>query len=233
MQSRIATVLGPKVVHAVNLDNLTFRSRMDALDAGGQDNIEAWLLAHPAARLVVIDVLGRVKGIRRPNEEPFQYDYRVMAGLQELAARFRVAIVVVHHVRKSDAEDVLDTVSGTTGIAAAADTVIVLGRAEHGVRFYMRGRDCEEQDKELDFDPDTGIWSVTGDYEEAVPVLQGLRRKIADVLASSPVPLTPAQVAERTGDKAVSVRGVLRRMAKAVPPQAALAPQPAGSYQAP
>ena len=72
--------------------------------------------------MVVIDTLGKVRGTKRKDEEQYQFDYRMIGALQELATTYRVAIVVVHHVRKADAEDVLDTVSGTTGIAGAADT---------------------------------------------------------------------------------------------------------------
>ena len=88
--------------------------------------------------------------MKQPREEQYQYDYRLLGALQELATRYSIAIVVVHHVRKTDAEDVLDTISGTTGIAGAADTVMVLGKTDRGVRMYLRGRDAEEQDKLLE-----------------------------------------------------------------------------------
>ena len=124
MQSRVAKILGPAIKGWPA--NFIFRYRLDALDAGGLDYIEKWLVEHPKRRLVVIDTLGKVRGAKRRDEEQYQYDYRMLGELQELATRYRVAIVVVHHVRKSDAEDVLDTVSGTTGIAGAADSVMVL-----------------------------------------------------------------------------------------------------------
>ena len=54
------------------------------------------------------------------------------------AAKMTARGSVVHQDRKADAEDVLDTVSGTTGIAGAADSVTVLGRGKHGVKLSVR-----------------------------------------------------------------------------------------------
>jgi hypothetical protein len=231
MQSRVSHILGPNVKWPANVE---VRHRLDPLDAGGLDEIDGWLNEHPAARLVVIDVFGRVRGMKTAREEQYQYDYRILAPLQQLATRRRIAIIVVHHVRKSDATDVLDTVSGTTGIAGAGDNIMVLGRAPTGTRLYIRGRDTEECDKLVEFDPDTGIWAVTGDFDEADPAggLNGIRKKVFDLLQASPTPLTPAAIAERTTIPGASVRQILRRMTKTIPSQAIRHAEPANSYVA-
>ena len=124
--------------------------------------------------------------------------------------------MVIHHVRKSDAEDLLDTISGTTGIAGAADTCMVLGRTPSGGnRLYVRGRDVEEVDKSVEFDPDTAIWSVIGNYDEDDGgKLQGLRGQIVDLLAGSPAPLTPAEIANRLQANPTNIRQLVTRMAK-------------------
>lgn len=213
MQSRVAKILGPAVKGWPA--NFTFRHQLDAIDAGGMDYLEHWLTSSPNPGLIVIDVLGKVRGMKKPGEEQYQYDYRIVSALQELATRFGVAIVVIHHVRKSDAEDVLDTISGTTGIAGAADTGMVLGRTPTAVRLYVRGRDVEEVDKTVEFDPDTAIWSVIGNYDEDDGgKLQGLRGQIVDLLTSSPIPLTPAQVAERLKADRANIRQLVSRMLK-------------------
>jgi len=232
MQARVKHVLGPAV--AGWPANFTFRWRLEALDLGGFEFIEWWLSEHADRRLVVIDTFGRVRGKKRPDEDPYQHDYRLLAPLQELATRWRVAIVIVHHVRKSDADDVLDTISGTTGIAGACDTAAVLGRTKHGVRFALRGRDVEEQDKVVEFDPDTGLWSVVGEFDEATPDSETsvLRRAIHDLLkASAPVPLAPVNIAVRLDQNRASVRQMLRRMVRNFPPQAIQNPD--GTYTIP
>jgi hypothetical protein len=229
MKARVEKILGTVRWPAA----FTFRRRLAPLDQGGLDTIEQWLTDHPMRRLVVIDVLGRVRGAKRRDEEAYQYDYRILAALQELAIRYRVAIVVVHHVRKSDAEDVLDTISGTTGIAGACDLALVLGRTKHGIRLAGRGRDTEEIDKLVDFDPDTALWSVTGEYDEAVPdsPTAATRRAIYDLLQGSTVPLMPVKIAERLNQQSNVIRVVLGRMLKAFPAQ--VERNPDGSYTLP
>ena len=42
--------------------------------------------------------------------------------------RFNVPILIIHHLKKAMAEDWVNEVSGSTGIAGAADTILVLKR---------------------------------------------------------------------------------------------------------
>ena len=59
-----------------------------------------------------------------------------------------MALVALHHDRKAAAEDFVGTVSGTNGIAGAADTVVVLNRrrTENTGRFLVTGRDVTENE---------------------------------------------------------------------------------------
>ena len=54
--------------------------------------------------------------------------------------------------------------SGTRGLTGAADSVLVL-RRDHGSQqpvLYGRGRDLEEVETALQFDKETGAWSIIG-----------------------------------------------------------------------
>ena len=55
---------------------------------------------------------------------------------KSLAAEFRIAIVLVHHTRKADAEDPFDCLSGSTGLTGTADTTLVLARDSQGTTLY-------------------------------------------------------------------------------------------------
>ena len=214
--------------------NFTFRYGLDALEDGGLEFIDTWLVEHPKARLIVVDTLGKIKGNKAKHEEQYQYDYRMVGGLQELATKHRVALVVVHHVRKAVADDVLDTVSGSTGIAGAADSVMVLGRERGGVRFRIRGRDSEEQDKLAEFNADKAIWEIKGDYEEATAgsTLQGLRARVYNLLSGSESPLKPVTVATMLNESYEAVKRALLRMTKADPPLAFKSASVFGAYEA-
>jgi hypothetical protein len=160
--------------------------------------------------MIVIDVFAKVRGQKKREEEPYQYDYRMLSGLQRLALTYHVAIVVVHHTRKASApDDILDSISGTTGIAGAADAAMVLGRSKGVVRLYIRGRDVEETDKTVLFNSERGTWSIAGDFDTSEWRLEA---KIYQCLVRARVPLTPKQVADQLMEKPGSVRVVMTRM---------------------
>jgi hypothetical protein len=79
-------------------------------------------------------------------------DYEALEGLQALAAKLQILVVVITHVRKATADDVFDTVSGTLGLTAAADTILVLGPKNGLMTLCVRGRDVEESEKTVRFD---------------------------------------------------------------------------------
>jgi AAA domain len=231
MKDRVAKILGP--ANDIWPANFHVIHQLAPLDAGGLEDLENWLTEHPRARMIVLDVFGRIRGQRAAKEDPYQHDTRVAGSLQALATRYGIAIILVHHVRKGDADDILDTISGTTGLAGAADTPMILSRTKDGkTRLYLRGRDAEEQDKEVDFDPETGIWTVVGDYyadDEQGRMLAGLRRNILDILTGSPRPLTATDIAERIpGAKKATIGRTMRRMAQ----DRQISPEPGGKYGA-
>jgi hypothetical protein len=86
----------------------------------------------------------------------------------------------------------LDTVSGSTGLTGAADSVLVLNRDSQGVVLYGRGRDIDEIEMALTFDKTTGRWAVLGEAsevrksEERMSITEALRKagemKISDLL---------------------------------------------------
>lgn len=140
----------------------------DGIRADGLDNLRAWLEAHPKARLVVIDTLQKIRPRQKENGSIYAEDYEALTGLKALADRYHVAIVVIHHVRKAESEDVFDTVSGSTGLTGAADSVWVLtrSRGQSDAVLHITGRDVEEQDLALEFDAKRGWWTVLGDADE-------------------------------------------------------------------
>jgi hypothetical protein len=73
-----------------------------------------------------------------------------MAALQRFALDRHLALIVVHHTRKakSSESDFVDDVSGTNGLAGAADVVLVLRRprGEPDGQLMVTARDFEEAD---------------------------------------------------------------------------------------
>jgi RecA-family ATPase len=117
----------------------------------------------PNPRLIIIDVLNRIRPGSEAERGVYDYDVRSLEGLQGLAAEFSVAIIVVHHTRKAEAEDPFDCLSGSTGLPGTADSTFVLARDSQGVTLYGRGRDIEEVERALSFDKLTGQWLILGE----------------------------------------------------------------------
>ena len=184
------------------------------LDDGGIDDLRTWLSAHPDARLIVIDTLAKVRGRSDPDAGIYMSDYDAVSGLKALADEFSVAILLIHHLRKSSADDPLDEVSGSTGLTGAVDFVLVLrrDRIRADAVLFVTGRDLEERETALEFDKETGAWTILGDADEYRQ--SQARVEIIRALTDAGEPMTPAEVAAAIGKKRESVKVTLSRMAK-------------------
>ena len=79
--------------------------------------------------LIVIDTLQRIRGgVNDAN--PYASDYRDLGILKELADKHRIAILLIHHLRKMSDDDPMNMISGTTGISGATDTNFVLRKSK-------------------------------------------------------------------------------------------------------
>ncbi|TCN39847.1 AAA domain-containing protein [Kribbella orskensis] len=157
IQRRIRTVLDG----APAPSGLHLATDCAALGAGGSDDIAGWLDYFTGARMVVIDVFAKVRG-QVAGSNAYADDYCATGLAKTIADRYQVAVVLVHHVRKMGSEDFLEELSGTNGIAGAADTVHVLGRERYDAdgTLATTGRDVEETKRALHQDPRTHAWSL-------------------------------------------------------------------------
>ena len=220
MQSRVAKILGQAIKQWPK--NFTFRERLNPLDAGGLDTIEAWLIAHPNRRLVVLDTYGKVRGMKEAREEQYQYDYRLVVRCKSL--RRDTASRSCSCTTSARAET--PRTSSTRSAARPASPPPPTRQWCSAKPCTVSGSICavamsRSRTSRLSLDPETGLWSVTGDYDEAAAAVPGdsLRGKVAELLGGSPIALTPAQVAQRLGEKPATMRVVLHRMARHDPPQ--------------
>jgi|GEM_PF-1412345 len=148
-------------------DRLALATDWRRADAGGIQDIADWCDSVPRPVLVVIDTLERFRQLAKPGSSAYTTDYVAIAGLHKLAHERGIAIVVIHHVRKMEADDPFDMVSGTNGLTGAADTILVLKRQSGNVTLYARGRDIEEKETACQFDKSSCRWTLLG---EAVQV---------------------------------------------------------------
>jgi hypothetical protein len=211
LQSRLGRMLSSDRGPEKAPDDLTV---MTALP-GEHDQLGEWLDDNPAARLVVVDVFARLRGPAAPGQSAYQVDYDAVSRLKALADERSVAMVLVHHVRKAGAEDYLELVSGTHGLAGAADAVAVLkrSRGKADATLYVTGRDIEEAERALRFTPSLGLWELL-DGPVVEHTVSDTRAAILRYVKDNEG-ATPKQIAEGTGLKPELVRQTVGRMAEA------------------
>jgi hypothetical protein len=143
------------------------------------DTIAAWAHWHQEPPpLVILDTLGRVLPPAQLGESPYQRDYRVGTALKRIVDGLPgMTLLVNHHDRKANADDFVDAVSGTHGLAGAADTIIVLARDRQEVAGLVKvtGRDVAEGEYAVRF-LDGAVWELHGqDLETAREKAQTVR----------------------------------------------------------
>jgi RecA-family ATPase len=190
--------------------NLTFTVEMPNLAEGGVEFLRLWIASAPDPRLIVVDTFAKVRPAKGRDETAYDSDYRAAGILKALADETGVGIVLVHHVRKLDAEDPLETVSGTNGLTGAVDTILVLKKTAAGATLYARGRDIEEAELAVQFDRTACRWNVLGDAGEVR--LSDERRAILDALRAAGEPIGATEIAEVTGHPSAATRKLLARL---------------------
>jgi len=161
----------------------------------GVADLNAWCVAHPNARLIVIDTFEKVRVPDNGRGRLYGLDYLALEPFHRIAREHRIAVVLVHHTRKMEADNVFDTVSGSQGVTGAADTLLVLKQHSGGVTLHVVGRDIEESETAIQFDKATCRWNIVGALGGAVDVrLSDERRRVLQALAEGGGPMSRAEI---------------------------------------
>lgn len=149
-----------------DVSKLHFAINAKQLGNGLDAQLEKFVREHPDTRLIIIDTLQKVREL---SGEAYSYrdDYQIIGQLKQLADRFKLCMLVVHHTRKSPANDEFDRISGTTGIYGCADGAFVLSkerRTDSTATLSISGRDQPDQCLHLVRDEETLQWNF--DYAD-------------------------------------------------------------------
>ncbi|WP_207936044.1 AAA family ATPase [Actinomadura sp. KC216] len=210
LQSRLGKALADRDTWP---DALSFAIEWPPLTSGGDARLAAWLDEHPSARLVIVDVFAKLRGTVPPGLSAYDADYLSMSRIKAVADHYGVAVLLIHHTRKMTSDDFLTDVSGTNGLAGAADATLVLRRTRgeaDGV-LHVVGRDVDEAQYAMAFYPDLGTWQMLdkpagelGISDTAATILAHLRSHEGD---------TPKQISDGTGLNYGLVKKTVGRMA--------------------
>lgn len=144
-----------------DVSKLHFAISAKQLGNGLDAQLEKFVREHSDTRLIIIDTLQKVREL---SGEAYSYrdDYQIIGQLKQLADRFQLCMLIVHHTRKSPANDEFDRISGTTGIYGCADGAFVLSkerRTDSAATLSVSGRDQPDQCLHLVRDEETLQWN--------------------------------------------------------------------------
>ena len=153
---------------------LHFAVMSQQLHNGLVEQIEQFLKEHPQTRLIVIDTLQRIRTAGN-DANPYASDYRDIGVLKALADKHRIAILLVHHLRKELADDVFSRISGTTAISGAVDSSFTLVEDKRGsgkATLSCIGRDIEYRELTLERNAEN-VWELVSDSRTQPELLGG------------------------------------------------------------
>ena len=150
--------------------SITFATEAELIGNGFEKQIHNYMRHYPKTKLIIIDTLIKVRDIGW-SSSVYADDYACMTVFKHLAEQYDIAIVLVHHTRKQESQDIMEMISGTNGIMGCADGVMVLERPKRllpEASLNMTSRDFEDTKILLRQDKETMCWEYVG-YEDAQP----------------------------------------------------------------
>ena len=195
----------------VNLSGLDIITEIPRQNLGGTLFIEWWLTTHKNARLIVIDTLQMFRKLLTGKGSMYSEDYEAISTIKKIADVYGVPILIIHHLKKGMEGDWLSEISGSQGIAGAADTIFSLKRERNSTlaTLHRTGRDVEEKDFIMKLD---GFGWILQDEAEAF-TLPEWKRQILDYLKNNPS-VTPMQLSEAYRLKLNTAQSNLIRLVK-------------------
>ena len=171
-----------------------------------ETRIRNFMMDYQDTKLIIIDTLQKVRGNTESN---YISDYDDLTILKNLADEYKIAIVVIHHLRKQKDADIFNEITGSTGLQGAADTMMILAQNKRGddyATFHLVGRDVKSRELELERGEDN-IWIKLSDSQNEMNTKDSKFVKAIDELMvgvniwqTNPTELSTL-VSETSGDK--------------------------------
>jgi hypothetical protein len=174
------------------------------------DDIREQMRLFPRIRLIVIDVLQRIRGNSERNDNAYEKDYRIMGAIQKQSTELNVLIIVVHHTKKGKVDDAIDSISGSFGVSGAADGSIIIGKEGDVVKIESRMRDIPEFEFEMIKEVNNPMWHPAQTVAELMEP-NGTTKSylVLRALREATCCLTAGDIAIRTGVSEKNVAVIL------------------------
>ncbi len=147
---------------------LQFAIMSGRIGDGLEQQIENYILEHQNTGLIIIDTLQKVRDKSNPNTNVYERDYDDIDVLKNIADKHKIAILLIHHLRKTHDNDPVNMISGSSGISGSADTNFILQkekRTQNSAVLICVGRDIEQREIYLEFNKETFLWETISAIE--------------------------------------------------------------------
>ena len=147
--------------------NLCLSTAVGTLATTFEQQIDFFMRERPDTVLIIVDTFQVIR--TASNDPSYGGDYEDVKRLKDMADKYGIALLLVHHLRKQNDTDPFKLLSGTTGLTGAADNLFVLARPERGSnvgRFHGTGRDIADRLMNLMFSREKYVWEVVSDSLE-------------------------------------------------------------------
>ncbi|HNS91237.1 MAG TPA: AAA family ATPase [Deltaproteobacteria bacterium] len=188
-------------------ENLYLYTKWPRMDAGGLELLETRISEIPNIRLVIIDTLHKFRKPARSNSNLYAEDYETVCQIKDVADRLGVCILLIHHQRKSEAEDIFDTMSGSLGLTGGTDGNLVMESNKGNTILHITGRDVEEVELAIELDGRMLAWRLLGERSEVKSTHE--QQRVYNALKESHDALSPSEIADITGLNVGTVKKIL------------------------
>ena len=177
------------------------------MDAGGLELLEAKISEIPNIRLIIIDTLQKFRNPTKGNANLYVEDYETVTKIKDVADRMGVCILLIHHLRKAESNDIFDTLSGSLGLTGGTDGNLVMESTKGNTTLHITGRDVEGIELAMELDTQMLAWRLLGERAEVKSTND--QQRIYNALKESAEELTPKELSEITGFKDFHVKKIL------------------------
>lgn len=147
-------------------NNFACVHKIEPIGYGFEERFAEYVKACDNLGLVIIDTLEKVRG-DSDTRNLYKQDYRDAGLIKELADKYKIAIIVIHHTKKGrDADDPFAQISGSFGLLGAVDSAIVIDKPKRNdtrANLMITGRDVDRQELALEFDTEKSKWTYLDD----------------------------------------------------------------------
>ena len=142
--------------------DLHLATEAKGIDNGFEEQIKEFYEKYSDTKLIIIDVLQRVRELGG-KDYSYASDYEIISKLKKLVDGTGIALLIVHHTRKQQSDDIFDMISGTNGLMGAADGAFIISKEKRtgdGAVIDLVGRDQPDQKLYLKRSAKTLVWEL-------------------------------------------------------------------------